>query len=244
MYEQTPLGQPEFPSAHQLEIFPPWEDTSRPGTERWWETVKGVFAAPTNFFTRMNTNRGLGAPLIFGVIGGSIGGVMVQLYNHLLQSFNLMLMNYLPQEARQQFAQMSTFSVATNTISTIAAMLFTPIFVVIGLFIGAAITHLFLLLLSSAKQGFEATFRVNAYIVGSLGMLQIIPPPCCMGWIVFFWMLIVQIIGLSRAHGISTGKAAAAVLLPFVIICGCCALAFGSIFALGLVGVMLQGTPQ
>ena len=45
-------------------------------------------------------------------------------------------------------------------------------------------------------------------------------------------------IGLSEAHGISRGKAAAAVLVPFVIVCCCCsgiiaAAVFGLAGALG-----------
>ena len=52
------------------------------------------------------------------------------------------------------------------------------------------------------------------------------------------YTLVLLVIGLSEAHGISRGKAAAGVLVPFVLICCCCvgiigAAIFGMAGALG-----------
>jgi hypothetical protein len=45
------------------------------------------------------------------------------------------------------------------------------------------------------------------------------------------------VIGLSEAHAISRGKAAAAVLVPFVLIC-CCCVGLIAIAAFGLAGAL------
>ena len=45
----------------------------------------------------------------------------------------------------------------------------------IGLFIGAAIVHLCLMIVGGANKTFEATFRVLAFSQGSTGPLQMIP---------------------------------------------------------------------
>ena len=91
------------------------------------------------------------------------------------------------------------------------------IFILIFAFICSAILHVILWILDGAKEGFEATVRVYAYAAGSTAVFQIIP--ICGGLVAVIWSLVLQIIGLSRAHGISPGKAALAVLLPLALCC-------------------------
>ena len=59
---------------------------------------------------------------------------------------------------------------------------------------------------------------------GSTQPLLIIP--FCGGLISGVWGLIVEVIGLARAHEIDTGKAVLAVILPLIVCCGggflCC----------------------
>jgi hypothetical protein len=86
----------------------------------------------------------------------------------------------------------------------------------------AALTHLSLMIFKGAQHGFETTFRVLSYAYFSIllpGMfLSLIP--YLGGFAVLIWMLAVIIIGLGRAHEISGGKAAAAVLAPIGVCCG------------------------
>jgi hypothetical protein len=95
-----------------------------------------------------------------------------------------------------------------------------PLLIVIGLFIGAGITHLALVLFGGAKEGFEATFRVACYSVAP-SVLAIVP--FCGGMIGGIWRIVLMIIGIAEAHGVSKGIAAAAVLVPIVVLCCCCA---------------------
>jgi uncharacterized membrane protein YjjP (DUF1212 family) len=78
--------------------------------------------------------------------------------------------------------------------------------------------HFFLIVLGGAKKRFEATFRVVCYSGGATAILHLLP--ACGAWIGFVWALIAAIIGLSVVQGIGKGRAAAAVLLPFISCCG------------------------
>ena len=51
------------------------------------------------------------------------------------------------------------------------------------------------------------------------------------------YALVLLVIGLSEAHGISRGKSATAVLVPFVLICCCCA-GLAAVAAFGLAGAL------
>jgi hypothetical protein len=119
----------------------------------------------------------------------------------------------------------------------VGAVLFAPLFILIGLFIWSAILHAFLWILGGAKEGFEATIRVVSYSAGSTYLFQLIP--ICGGLVGLIWSLVLQIIGMSRAHEISGGKAAAAVLLPLLL---CCVVlvALCAAFA-GLILAMMRG---
>jgi hypothetical protein len=93
----------------------------------------------------------------------------------------------------------------------------------VGLFVSAVITHLCLMLIGGANQGYETTYRVVAFSAGSVAWLDVIP---CFGPLIHFVMSFVcPIQGLAAAHHTSVGKAAAAVILPIVL---CVALACGS----------------
>jgi hypothetical protein len=114
---------------------------------------------------------------------------------------------------------------------TIMLMVLAPIFVIIGVFIQAAILHLMLMLVGGASHGFEATTRVCSYTQAAQ-LAQIIP--FCGGPISAVWTVIMLIVGLSTAHGITRGKAAIAVILPVVL---CCAFMMALMFMGVLAGI-------
>jgi hypothetical protein len=92
-------------------------------------------------------------------------------------------------------------------------------------FVAAGVMHLMLLLLGGARRGFEATFRVAAYAHATSLLLLV---PFCGLPITLVWRVVTYVIGLAEAHQIGHGKALAAVLLPLVAVCCCCA---GLVFA-------------
>lgn len=166
-----------------------------------------VLSRPAIAFTAMKREGGLVDPLLYLLIGATFGLVVYFIYNFLFQSFGF-------------------FADRSNPVSQLAAMgagwlfllILTPVFVVIGVFIGSGILHLCLMLVGGAKQGFETTFRVVCYAGGSVGPLLVIP--FCGGLIAGVWRIVLECIGLARAHETDTGRAVLAVLLPMVICCG------------------------
>jgi hypothetical protein len=186
----------------------PWEHRQERGfANAFIETLAMVLTKPDHAFRTMKTEGGLAEPLIYGLIGGCVGGIVSLLLSLGLQSMGLFA------GQRDTFAALAGIGVGS-----IALIVLVPVFIVIGLFIGAAIVHLCLMIVGGANKSFETTFRVLAFSQGSTGPLQIIP--VCGGLIAGVWALVVNCIGLARAHETTTGRAVLAVLLPLIVCCG------------------------
>lgn len=78
--------------------------------------------------------------------------------------------------------------------------------------------------------------RVAAYANGSTALWNLVP--VCGGLIGGIWTIVITVIGISRAHEISTGKALAAVLVPVVT---CCLLFAAAVMAAFFAGISLAG---
>jgi hypothetical protein len=186
----------------------PWEHRQERGfVNAFIETLAMVLTKPDQAFRTMKTEGGLAEPLIYALIGGCVGGIVSLLLSLGLQSMGLFA------------GQRDTFTAMAGIgIGMIGLIVLVPVFIVIGLFIGAAIVHLCLMIVGGANKSFETTFRVLAFSQGSTGPLQVIP--ICGGLIAFVWALVVDCIGLARAHETRTGRAVLAVLLPLIVCCG------------------------
>jgi hypothetical protein len=210
----APAAPPPQPGATSAAETPaarsglPWEHRQERGfLNAFIETLAMVLTKPNLAFQTMKTEGGLGEPLIYALIGGCVGGIVSLLLSLGLQSMGLFA------------GQRDTFAALAGVgIGSIALIILVPVFIVIGLFIGAAIVHLCLMIVGSANKSFETTFRVLSFSQGSTGPLQIIP--VCGGLIAGVWALVVTCIGLARAHETSTGRAVLAVLLPLIVCCG------------------------
>ena len=187
----------------------PWDARASKGlVSAFIETLQMVLTRPSEAFTAMQREGGLGEPLLYALIGGSIGGVVSFLFSLGFQSLGLF------GDRHNAFAVMTGMG-----IGSIFFIILIPLLIAIGLFIGSAIVHVCLMIVGGAKQTFETTFRVVAFTQGSTGPLQMIP--ICGGVIAGIWALILNCIGLARAHEIETGRAVLAVLLPVILCCGC-----------------------
>jgi hypothetical protein len=198
------------------------------------ETTKQVLTEPAAFFRAMPVTGGLGSPMVYAVIIGYLGLVAQTIYNLVFRSVLTSSMTQIGNGG--EFDRLAPFLVGTG--SLIANLLFGPVFIVIGLFIGAGLFHLMLLAFGGASRGFEATFRVAAFSQAA-SIFNVIPG--CGGLIGLVYTLVLLTIGLSEAHQIGRGKAAAAVLVPFFVICCCCVgvimlAIFGIAGALGQMG--------
>jgi hypothetical protein len=98
--------------------------------------------------------------------------------------------------------------------------------VTIGLFIGAGIWHLLVMLIvKPTHAGYEATFRVAAYsaVIYLVSWIPVI------GWLLSLYGIYLGIVGIREVHGTTTGKAALVVLIPIVVIGGLALLIFGAV---------------
>ena len=186
----------------------PWDERQTRGFfNAFVETLVMVLTKPDAAFRAMKIKGGLVEPLIYALIGGWLGGVVTFLFSLGFKSMGLFA------NRNNAFGMMTGMG-----IGSIAFIILLPVVIVIGLFIGAAIVHLCLMIVGGANKTFETTFRVLAFSQGSTGPLQMIP--VCGGLIAGVWGLVVTCIGLARAHETETGRAVFAIFLPLVVCCG------------------------
>jgi len=186
----------------------PWDHRHERGFfNAFVETLVLVLTKPSEAFTAMRREGGLGEPLIYALIGGCVGGVVSFLFSLGLQSVGFFANRH------DAFATMAGMGVGSAVF-----LILLPLFVVLVLFIGSAVVHVCLMIVGGANQPFETTFRVLAFSHGSTGPLQMIP--VCGGMIAGVWALVCNCIGLARAHETDTGRAVLAVFLPVIVCCG------------------------
>ncbi len=188
----------------------PWEDREAIGfLKALFRTLKETLFSPTVFFGKMRVTGGFSDPLLYALIVGMGGLMAFYVWDILLHTS---VQNFMTPELRAA----SEGNMLRGQGMTFMAVLM-PFLLIIWLFAVSGLLHLFLQLVRGAKTGFEATFRVVSYSISPFVFLLI---PFCGMPMTSLWGLVLTIIGLKEAHGISGGKAAVAVLFPFIFCCG------------------------
>jgi hypothetical protein len=190
----------------------PWENREQLGlVKAWLDTVSLLIARPSDAFTMMRPEGGLMDPLLFGLIGSCAGAVVSILFQTLMRS--------IPGFGGEPNDLFRALGVSHGGFMFVYALL-SPVLVVIGLFLGSAILHLCLMLVGGANRSFETTFRVVCFTSGAANLFSMIP--ICGGFVALIYSLVLECIGLSRAHQTTTGKALMAIFLPLIACCGLC----------------------
>jgi hypothetical protein len=154
-------------------------------------TVRNVVTAPVDFFRGIRRQGDLINPLIFAIICYEVSAILGGL---------LSLVGVYGNEGFGSF---------------LVSIILAPIFAAIGLFIGAGILHLLvMLIIGSGNAGFEGTVRVSAYssVTSLVSWIPII------GWIASLYGIYLAIMGMREVHSTTTGKAALVVLIPAVVV--------------------------
>jgi hypothetical protein len=187
----------------------PWENRQQIGlVKAWLDTVSLLIAKPSEAFTMMRPEGGMMDPLLFGLIGGCAGSIVSILFQA--------LMRFIPGfGGRDDLFNM--FGISQWTFLVIYAVL-SPLFVLLGLFLAGALLHVCLMLVGGANRPFETTFRVVCFTAGAANLFSMIP--MCGGLIAAVYNIVLECIGLSRAHQTTTGKALMAIFLPLIVCCG------------------------
>ncbi|MEY2502221.1 MAG: hypothetical protein QOI07_2555 [Verrucomicrobiota bacterium] len=187
----------------------PWENRQQIGlVKAWLDTVSLLIAKPSEAFAMMRPEGGMMDPLLFGLIGGCAGSIVSILFQALLR--------FIPGfGGRDDLFNM--FGISQWVFLVIYAVL-SPLFVLLGLFLAGALLHVCLMLVGGANRPFETTFRVVCFTAGAANLFSMIP--MCGGLIAAVYNVVLECIGLSRAHQTTTGKALMAIFLPLIVCCG------------------------
>jgi hypothetical protein len=201
----------------------PWENREQLGfVKAFTDTLVMVLIKPVEAFQVMRSEGDFVGPLIYAVIGGSIGFVVYLLLTFALGSFGMMGSRNNPLGAM--------FGAG---IGMVFMLILVPFVMALSVFIGSAIIHVCLMLVGGAKKSYETTFRVVCFACGSTQPLLIIP--ICGSFISGVWGLVAECIGLAHAHETDLGRAVLAILLPLIV---CCGGGFLILMMFGLFGAM------
>jgi hypothetical protein len=227
---------PPVPPAQAAAL--PWESRSgRDPVGAFVETAR-LFATNPDEAWRVTAERGgIEAPLLYGLIISLIGSIVSFVYRWIFVSPFARMMSG---PAFRRFGWMA------GRHPRGCGIVFFPIGaavgIVIGLFIGAAILHLFVLLVGAARtsaSGFEGTFRVVAY-ASTASVAQVIP--FVGGLIALVWWIVLAVKGIQRMHRTTSGRAVAAVLLPMAVLAVCVFIAI--VVAIGLFFAVAHRPPS
>ncbi|MFH1126531.1 MAG: YIP1 family protein [archaeon] len=174
--------------------------------DNWYKTAREVLFHPKEFFSKMPTTGGLGEPFRFALINIFIAAVL---------SAGAMLA--FPSADIKMILLTSDLAI----LGFMAGAVITTLIVgSIGIFIVAAIYHLFLKL-TGAKKDFEATYRVLAYVsvFNILTAISSAEIPALQGIAFFISLYVIYLIirGFSKVHEITMMRAGIAVLIPIII---------------------------
>jgi hypothetical protein len=171
--------------------------------ESFINTTREALFSPTQFFKKVAEGRGYWAPLIYGVICGVIGSCVAVLWQWLFAS------QWIPVHLLSMIPFFSIF--------LIIFLIALPVMIAFSILVGSGITHLCLMIVGGNRKGFESTFRALSYAYGG-NLFGVIPfLGSTIGGI---YTLVLTIFGVREGHGISTGKAVLAVLLPLIVLIG------------------------
>jgi hypothetical protein len=155
-------------------------------------TVQAVVLRPVDFFRGILRQGDLINPLIFALICYEVYAIVGGLLR--LVGFGASNQNF---------------------VGFLVSIILAPFFAAIGLFIGAGILHLLVILIvGSRNSGFEATFRVAAYSAVT-SLVSWIP---YIGGLLSLYGIYLGIVGIREVHNTTTGKAALVVLIPAAIV--------------------------
>jgi hypothetical protein len=217
----SPPPPPEQPS--------PFADRARLGLfAGFFQTLKLVATQPAELFSRVRIDQ-TGSAILFGVIGASIGNSASVLYGYVTRAATLSQMQArlgeLPPAVVTFMEQViQAIEATTSPGATALQVALTPLFSLIGIYLGAGLIHLALLLFKGAPRGFDATLTVVGY---ATGLYLLAALPSCGGLVALVWYLVAVIVGLGATHRIGPLKPALAVFAPLLLACLCCCVAMG-----------------
>lgn len=211
----------------------PWERRNELGFwTGWGQTLQQAMLEPGRLFASARLDRGA-AQLGFAVLTTSVFWAVGQILERLLlrgqtdrmrRLFGTLSQNPDVAPMLQRMLEMQSQASSPGAVVALAAL--TPAFTFVLLYLNAGVTHAIAALLGQAKRGFPATFAACAYASAPLVLLAV---PACGSIVGVIWLIVLTGIGMKVTHRISTGGAAASVLVPYLVLCCVTFLAMGAV---------------
>ena len=194
----------------------PWDDRKRIGFfPAIVETVTMVLIRPTEAFSRMRITGSLSNPLLYNLLGGWFGLLASGIYTVLLARLQG------PAPGNLTDLQQLFFITPDKALGELELfVIMGPVIVTVGSLVSSAVAHLFLMLAGGANQPYHVTLRVFCFAYGSTQLLQIFP--LCGGIIAMVWLMVCCVVGLAIAHGTTTARSMAAMVLLLAACFACC----------------------
>jgi hypothetical protein len=208
-------GPATTPAANSV----PFEDRSLPFLQRFLRTAAMAFSQPGQLFSSL-ASHDLGAPVVYGVLIGSLATIVALLWHMLFGGFAMLAGG----------AEAEEFAIGTGIY--LLTMFLTPLFILVGLFVSAALYHVSLLILGDGQRGFGVSFRAVAYgnTPAILGLV-----PLCGGIIGGVWGMVLVMMAFKLGHGTEWWRAILAYFLPSLL---CCCLLGWLFMSFGLAGAL------
>ncbi|MBI5570671.1 MAG: YIP1 family protein [Desulfomonile tiedjei] len=169
-----------------------WEESGGKTMSAYIQTATRCLVSPSDFFSKLPLDAGYGSPTLFSIMSMVVAAVFTVLWFQIFKG---------------GAGALGLFSlIFVVGLTFVFSLIFIPIF----LLVSSLIVHGILTLLQGAHSGFQATFRVAAYSSVTT-VFSAIP---VVGQVASLWGLYLGVIGLRETHETSTGKAAAAVMIP------------------------------
>jgi hypothetical protein len=169
------------------------------------ETIKLAFANPVKLFSNLPSDD-IGPPVLYGVILGTIVAALSIVWQMMFGGL-AMISEHVPVEE---------MVIGTGVMSFM--LIASPIFVVVGLFVNAAIFHVMLLIVGDGSRGFGVTLRTYCYGT-TPNLLAVVP--ICGGIVGALWSIVLVILAAIHGHRTDPWRAIVAYFLP-LILCICC----------------------
>ena len=183
------------------EELSPWE--GREGfVGAFFKTIQEVLFSPSKFFRKAAIGKGYWSPFIFAMISGIIGAGVGMLWQWLFFS------GVVPSQIHSLIPYGFFLSIVVISI---------PFMIAFSIWIVSGVIHLCLMIVRGNRKGFETSFRAISYSY-SAQLFNIVPFIGNLIGFIYFFILI--ILGVREGHGITTGRAVLAVLLPVIVAIG------------------------
>jgi hypothetical protein len=182
-----------------------WEDPSVPFPSNFVRSYAAIIRAPKRFFARVPFDNPVARPLLFYLII-----VIVAAFFSLLVTAAVGV----PEGLEEAFGGYDLGVEISEGGLALMAFFATPFLLLLGLLINSLVIHLFVAMLMRERRTLGATARVLCYAIAPYPVAAI---PLIGPLVSSIWITVLVIFGLREAHRTTTGRAAAAVLIPLAI---------------------------